>query len=148
MDAQFATCPLALRLSTRPKPSKWVMAGETLDIAVRIVRTDSKASMGHVGVSIQLPPGLCVLKTQPRNTQIGALSGFVFWPDVDFSKKKRHRLKVRTRVQSNYDGTTATFRATAFSVAKNCTAQAAPLQVRVNPSPRVFLTTTTSEEAR
>ncbi len=81
VTGQLTVCPLTVRLSTVPKPTgrnAGVTAGKRVTVTVKVKKSTRKVPLGQGGLAITLPPGLCVLKTQPSRAQIVPESGNVF----------------------------------------------------------------------
>jgi hypothetical protein len=132
---QPIACPLTARLSARPKVSRGlkpgVMAGDKVVIKVKVSKANRKAALGQGGVSISLPAGLCVLSTKPGRAQVVPVSGNVFWPQVNFNTTvAMPKFKVKARVQSTFNETSATFSANVYIPGRGCGSAASPVQVR------------------
>jgi hypothetical protein len=131
--AQPYACPLIARLKTKPSSKAsggGVMAGGKVTVTLKVLNS-RKLSLGQGGVAINLPPGLCVVSSRPRGAQLVPTSGNIFWPNVDFGKKKLHRFRLKARVHSSYNGSVATLNAHAYipPPGLGCTASAASVQV-------------------
>lgn len=127
---ELDACPLIARLSTKPKATgRGVMAGDKVTVKVKVVNSP-KLRLGQGGVAINLPPGLCV-QPIPRGAAIVPESGNVFWPNVDFSKKKVQTFKLKARVQSSFNVSIAAITAAAYIPERNCITKASPVQVGV-----------------
>lgn len=126
---QLDACPLVARLSTLPKATgRGVMAGNRVLVNVKVI--NPRKLLGQGGVTINLPPGLCVQSTS-RGAEIVPESGNVFWPNLDFSKKVVYKFKLKAHVQSNFNGSIAAITAAAYIPERNCITKASPVQVGV-----------------